>query len=102
MAKSKIKRARGPRVVVRLPQPAEHRARLFRNGGSQAVRIPKDLRFRDREVVMYREGDRLIIEPDISRGWKRFAELFLAGGAPDRTFPPRDQPDHQEREGLWR
>jgi antitoxin VapB len=41
------------------------RAKLFRNGGSQAVRLPKDCRFPDdqREVVVRKVGDRVILEP---------------------------------------
>ena len=38
------------------------RIRLFRNGRSQAVRIPKDFEFPGEEVVAYRDGDRLILE----------------------------------------
>ena len=41
------------------------RAKLFQNGGSQAVRLPKECRFTDRqrEVVVRREGRRVILEP---------------------------------------
>lgn len=41
------------------------RAKLFRNGGSQAVRLPKDCRFPDdhHEVVVRREGRRIVLEP---------------------------------------
>ena len=41
------------------------RAKLFQNGGSQAVRLPKDCRFPDgqTEVVVHREGRRVILEP---------------------------------------
>ena len=41
------------------------RAKLFRNGGSQAVRLPKDCRFPDdqREVVVRKVGQRVILEP---------------------------------------
>ena len=37
--------------------------KLFRNGGSQAVRIPKEMIFHTDEVQLHKEGDRLIIEP---------------------------------------
>ncbi|MFP4070389.1 MAG: antitoxin [Opitutales bacterium] len=37
--------------------------KLFRNGGSQAVRIPKEMSFHTKEVRIHREGDRLVIEP---------------------------------------
>lgn len=40
------------------------RAKLFQNGGSQAVRLPKAYRFTSqREVVVRREGRRVILEP---------------------------------------
>jgi len=40
------------------------RAKLFQNGGSQAVRLPKECRFSDqREVLVRREGRRVILEP---------------------------------------
>lgn len=41
------------------------RAKLFRNGGSQAVRLPKECRFPDEqtEVLVRREGRRVILEP---------------------------------------
>lgn len=41
------------------------RAKLFRNGGSQAVRLPKECRFRDgqREVLVRCDGHRVILEP---------------------------------------
>lgn len=40
------------------------RAKLFRNGGSQAVRLPKACRFiAQREVLVRRDGRRVILEP---------------------------------------
>ena len=39
-------------------------AKLFQNGGSQAVRLPKECRFPTlREVQVHREGRRVILEP---------------------------------------
>ena len=39
------------------------RAKLFRNGGSQAVRLPKECRFPAQgEVLVRREGRRVILE----------------------------------------
>lgn len=42
----------------------EKRAKLFQNGGSQAVRLPKECRFPDgeREVVVRREGRTVVLE----------------------------------------
>lgn len=42
---------------------AERRVRLFRNGRSQAVRIPRAFELPGSEAVLRREGDRLVIEP---------------------------------------
>ena len=41
------------------------RAKVFPNGGSQAVRLPKECRFPpgQREVVVRREGRRVVLEP---------------------------------------
>ncbi|MDO8678105.1 MAG: AbrB/MazE/SpoVT family DNA-binding domain-containing protein [Acidobacteriota bacterium] len=40
------------------------RAKVFQNGGSQAVRLPKACRFPARaEVLVRREGRRVILEP---------------------------------------
>lgn len=41
------------------------RAKLFRNGGSQAVRLPKEYRFPDggREVLVRRQGRGIVLEP---------------------------------------
>jgi antitoxin VapB len=41
-------------------------ARLFRNGGNQAVRIPREFEFDLDEVSIRREGARLIIEPVVT------------------------------------
>ena len=51
------------------------RAKIFTNGGSQAVRLPKSVRFPEdqKEVVVRREGRRVILEaPD------EWNEEFLA------------------------
>jgi antitoxin VapB len=41
------------------------RAKVFRNGGSQAVRLPRECRFPEgqREVAVRRDGARVILEP---------------------------------------
>lgn len=42
---------------------APRRAHLFRNGRNQAVRIPRDMELEADEVLIRREGKRLILEP---------------------------------------
>jgi antitoxin VapB len=46
-------------------------AKLFRNGRSQAVRLPKEFRFEGEEVEVRREGERVILEPSRRRAWPR-------------------------------
>jgi antitoxin VapB len=41
----------------------ERRARIFRNGRNQAVRIPREFELPGEEVIVRREAGRLIIEP---------------------------------------
>lgn len=53
------------RLTYILSSMKKTRAKLFQNGGSQAVRLPKECRFTDlqREVVVRREGRCVILEP---------------------------------------
>lgn len=38
-------------------------ARIFSNGRSQAVRLPKEFRFKGKEVRISREGERVVLSP---------------------------------------
>jgi len=42
---------------------ADRHVRLFRNGRNQAVRIPREFELDSDEVVMRKEGDKIIIIP---------------------------------------
>ncbi|MDD3517573.1 MAG: AbrB/MazE/SpoVT family DNA-binding domain-containing protein [Chromatiales bacterium] len=46
----------------------ERHVRLFRNGRNQAVRIPRELELDADEANIYRDGDRLILEPVKRKG----------------------------------
>jgi len=46
-------------------------AKLFRNGRSQAVRLPKEFRFEGDEVSVRREGEAVILEPSKPRSWPK-------------------------------
>lgn len=37
-------------------------AKLFKNGNSQAVRLPMEFRFEGSEVLIYREGNKVILQ----------------------------------------
>jgi antitoxin VapB len=45
---------------------SEKTAKLFMNGRSQAVRLPKEFRFEGKEVYVHREGEQVILSPKAS------------------------------------
>ena len=70
-------------------------AKIFRNGRSQAVRLPKEYRFKGKEVYIYRDGEKVILseKPD---SWEEF---FFSGVKPTSDFmSEREQPELQERD----
>jgi antitoxin VapB len=71
-------------------------AKLFKNGESQAVRLPKEFRFSGDEVFIKRVGNAVVLLPK-ARSWDTLLESL-------EKFPPdfmtnREQPaetDHRE------
>ncbi len=57
-------------------------AKIFLNGRSQAVRLPKDFRFEGKEVFIKKEGDKVILSPKPD-SWNDF---FLSGEKADPDF----------------
>lgn len=47
-------------------------AKVFQNGRSQAIRIPKEFRVDDSEVYIEKIGDTLIIKPTKTDKWDSF------------------------------
>ena len=73
-------------------------AKLFENGRSQAVRLPKEYRFNGDEVAINKVGDIVILMPKENK-WSAFLnslELF----SDDLMSDGREQPAVQEREAL--
>lgn len=68
--------------------------KLFKNGRSQAVRLPAEFRFQDRHVS--RVGNRVLLEPVASEAASWFAALDRF----DDPFMPegRDQPPAADRD----
>jgi antitoxin VapB len=73
-------------------------AKLFQNGNSQAVRLPKEFRIPGTEVKIYKRGNQVILEP-IDATWDslfeslyEFPDDFLKDG--------RNQPAMQERDSF--
>ena len=49
-------------------------AKIFMNGRSQAVRLPKEFRFDTDEVYIYKQGDNIIISPK-KPSWDEFFDM---------------------------
>ncbi len=68
----------------------KHRhVRLFRNGRNQAVRIPVEFELPGDEAIVYRDGDRLVIEPVRKRG---LVALLKSMKPFDEDFPEIEDP----------
>jgi antitoxin VapB len=74
------------------------KARVFRSGNSQAVRLPKEFRLAGKEVEIFRRGDEIVLRErgkGLERAFESLANLpddFLPAGRQDA--PP------QKRDGL--
>jgi len=70
-------------------------AKLFKTGGSQAVRLPKECRFEGKEVHYHKVGEALVLLPrkgsweTLFEACREFAPGFLS---------PRKQPPLEKRE----
>lgn len=69
---------------------SKRHARLFRNGRNQALRIPRDFEFAADEVIIYRDDDRLVVEP-VERN-PSLAQVLSQLKPLEERFPPIDDP----------
>ena len=75
-------------------------AKVFQNGRSQAIRIPKEFRVDTKEVSIQKDGDRLIITPiveDKIQKMKNILESFKDFEDKELDFIEEDLP-LQERD----
>lgn len=73
-------------------------AKLFKNGRSQAVRLPKEYRFPGNQVFLRKVGNGVLLIPD-EGSWDSLIDsvsLFT-----DDFLETRDQGEHEQREGLF-
>ncbi len=69
-------------------------AKVFWNGRSQAVRLPKPCRFEGSEVEVLKRGSEVVLRPR-GKDWDAFFDSPGRG-----SWPDREQPPHQERDLL--
>ena len=74
------------------------KAKLFQNGNSQAVRLPKEFRMPGNEVKIYKRGNQIIIEP-LETTWDALFES-LADFPEDFMEEGRNEPKAQNREAF--
>ena len=72
-------------------------ARIFLNGRSQAVRLPKEFRFNEDEVLIKRVGHAVVLLPK-SKAWSTL-RTALSGFEPG-VHLERKQPRQQKRARL--
>lgn len=73
-------------------------AKLFQNGQSQAVRLPKAFRFEGEEVFIKKIGNAVILIPTENPWEALFDSLHKFS---DDFMDTRDQPKHQKREDIF-
>jgi antitoxin VapB len=67
----------------------ERRVKFFKDGGNQAVRIPREFELPGEHAIMRKEGERLIIEPAAPKSLMALLDTL----APiDEDFPPISDP----------
>jgi antitoxin VapB len=82
--------------IYRRERPMTATAKLFKNGRSQAVRLPREFRFEGDRVRVRRVGRGVLVEPVVTDIAAWFAELDRLAAEP---FMPegRQQPPTPER-----
>jgi len=73
-------------------------AKLFQNGRSQAVRLPKEFRLPGKEVKISKQGNKIILEP-IETSWEQWFEA-MNQFSDDFMTDGRNQPE-QAQERDW-
>jgi len=74
-------------------------AKLFKNGQSQAVRLPKEFRMKGSEVYIKKQGETIVLLPK-EKSWKTLIDSldhFAKGFKMERNQPE----ENQEREHLF-
>jgi len=72
-------------------------AKLFKNGRSQAVRLPKEFRFEGQEVYVRREGSSIVLSPKTEPKENPWQDFFDALDMIEPGFVfERHQPTEQQ------
>ncbi|HEX3822376.1 MAG TPA: AbrB/MazE/SpoVT family DNA-binding domain-containing protein [Candidatus Sulfotelmatobacter sp.] len=75
-------------------------ARVFRSGNSQAVRLPKQFRFKSKEVEILRRGNEIVLREKSDDDMRRALELIMALPEDVLLAAAEDDGPPQKRKGL--
>jgi antitoxin VapB len=73
-------------------------AKIFKNGKSQAIRLPKEYRFQGSKVYVKQVGNAVVLIPEHD-SWQTLIESLAQFS--DDFMTERQQPPVQEREGIF-
>ncbi len=73
-------------------------AKLFKSGGSQAVRLPRDFRFEGTQVFIKKMGETVVLLPQ-QNSWQTWFDSLAQFS--DDFLVEREQPPQLERENLF-
>ena len=73
-----------------------HKAKIFKNGQSQAVRLPKEFRFTTNEVNIIPLGNSIVIQP-LLKTWKDVFDAIK----PTNDFFNDERKDLPPQERKW-
>lgn len=63
-------------------------AKVFKQGNSQAVRLPKEFRVVETELLIKKSGDSIVLTPKKTTGWKNVrAAIAMFKGPIERQQP---------------
>lgn len=70
-------------------------AKVFKQGNSQAVRLPKEFRFQESEIFIRKQGDAILLIPKKATRWQHLKSCIGKfkgdfGRAPQQAFAERD------------
>ena len=76
-------------------------AKVFKSGNSQAVRLPKQFRFKSAEVEITRRGDEVVLREKIKRKRGLVEAFEILASMPDEAFENiKETRPPEKRKGL--
>ncbi len=73
-------------------------AKLFQNGKSQAIRLPKEYRFSGTKVYLKKIGNAVVLIPE-QDSWQTLLDSLALFS--DDFLEQREQPNTQDRESMF-